>query len=259
MHKEISVTSKMFYFMITPVNLRPWVKVKLGLGEKYVGVKLGADLTLNKRWNTTGHFNDLETTMNITFSISQSFTKNIIIISTLHHYNVIITPLWRHYDVIMTTSWRHYDVTMTMPYPCSRVINLAISVLLALISSWYFNIICWRERIEVFFHDWKALADDSATASISDKGWTGTKETTSWVAGFLTSIHSVAAESFQGTLSLPTYVKVAKSATFSRSVASIFLSPFLSIGYQWDIEVFWQKEPDFGSIDGCQTDRNVTF
>ena len=110
----------------------------------------------------------------------------------------------------MASLWRHYD---NDSYPCSRVINLAISVLLALISSWYFNIICWRERIEVFFHDWKALADDSATASISDKGWTGTKETTSWVAGFLTSIHSVAAESFQGTLNLPTFLEVGESGT----------------------------------------------
>ena len=154
-------------------------------------------------------------------------------------------------------------------YPCSRVINLAISVLCSLMSSWYFNMICWRERIEVFFHDWKAFWDDSATASISDKGWTGTRETTSWVAGFLTSIHSVAAESFQGTLNIPSFYHLFARrdviffwSTFSREQMISFehiWGPFLSIGYQWDIEVFWRKEPDFGSIGGCQTDRNVTF
>ena len=131
-------------------------------------------------------------------------------------------------------------------YPCSRVINLAISVLCSLMSSWYFNMICWRERIEVFFHDWKAFWDDSATASISDKGWTGTRETTSWVAGFLTSIHSVAAESFHGTRNMLTFyhlftrksVKTAKTDIF-RANKWYFSREFGSFPFHWLSMRYW--------------------
>ncbi|KNC31679.1 hypothetical protein FF38_10337 [Lucilia cuprina] len=79
--------------------------------------------------------------------------------------------------------------------PCSRVIFLANSPILALIKACNLNITCWRDKTEVLLQDLKAFLLDSKAVCISSCVHLGTRVTTLLVAGSCKSIHSLVLDS----------------------------------------------------------------